>query len=144
VPTASVERQIESRLRDRDVRYTRGRRALIGALSSADGPKSASELFVELGMPLSSVYRSLNVLEEAGVVIPHHGARGLTRYEMAEWLAGHHHHLVCVNCGSVEDIQIPQGHETRLTSIIRDVATAASFTPTDHSLEIEGRCSRCA
>jgi Fur family transcriptional regulator, ferric uptake regulator len=144
--TQATDRQIEARLAARQVRYTAGRRTVVSALIAADGPRSASELFVELGMtvPLSSLYRSIAVLEEAGVVVPHHGARGLTRYEMAEWLAGHHHHLVCVDCGVVEDIRIPGEHESALGTIIGVVTGAASFVPTDHSLEIEGRCSRCA
>ena len=95
-------------------------------------------------MPLSSLYRSLTVLEEAGVLAPHHGAKGLTRYEMAEWLTGHHHHLVCVSCGVVEDIEIPETHERSLRSLIADVSGAAAFAPSDHSLEIEGRCARCS
>jgi Fe2+ or Zn2+ uptake regulation protein len=146
VTSSSVDRQVEGRLRRHGVRYTSGRRALVGALATAEGPRSAAELHSELAeaIPLSSLYRSLTVLEEAGVLAPHHGTRGLTRYEMAEWLTGHHHHLVCVGCGAVEDIEIPDDHELRLRDLIADVCTAASFAPSGHSLEIEGRCVRCA
>jgi len=145
MPIQQFDRQVESRLRERDIRYTVGRRAVVNALRTADGPRSAAELHEQLGSaaPLSSIYRSLRVLEYAGVLTPHFGAKGLSRYEIAEWLAGHHHHLVCVECGAVEDIEIPAAHEDRLRRLIDDLATAASFSATDHSLEIEGRCSRC-
>jgi Fur family transcriptional regulator, ferric uptake regulator len=144
--TSTVDRQVEGQLRQHGIRYTTGRRAVISALAGAEGPRSAAELHADLApaVPLSSLYRSLTVLEEAGVLAPHHGTKGLTRYEIAEWLAGHHHHLVCVSCGSVEDIEIPEDHERRLRDLISDVAAAASFMPSDHSLEIEGRCARCA
>ena len=141
---ASHDRQVEVRLRDREIRYTKGRKAVVRALFDSDGPKSAAELHQDLRslVPLSSLYRSLAVLEEAGVIAPHHGKVG-TRYELAEWLAGHHHHLVCTDCGVVEDVDIPEGRETQLRELIRDLARAASFTATDHALEIEGRCARC-
>ncbi|MCI0543263.1 MAG: transcriptional repressor, partial [Actinobacteria bacterium] len=93
MPTSTFHNQIADRLAEREVRYTRGRRTLITALSKADGPRSAAELQGDLDIPLSSIYRSLAVLEEAGVLDPHFGQRGVTRYELAEWLRGHHHHL---------------------------------------------------
>lgn len=144
--TSSLDRQVEGRLRDRGVRYTRARRAVVSALTAGGGPRSAAEIHDDLNrdVPISSLYRSLAVLEDAGAIAPHHGTRGLTRYEIAEWLTGHHHHLVCIDCGRVEDIEIPDGHEDRLRVLIREVSDAASFAATDHSLEIEGRCNRCA
>jgi Fur family transcriptional regulator, ferric uptake regulator len=141
-----VDRQIEQRLFESEVRFTRGRRAVIDALSRAKGPMSAAELSENLGpsVPLSSIYRTLSVLEEAGVVAHHLGAKGLTRFELAEWLAGHHHHLVCVECGSVADIDIPASKEASVRSLVSEIAELASFEATDHALEIEGRCAKCA
>ncbi|NNC75980.1 MAG: transcriptional repressor, partial [Acidimicrobiia bacterium] len=94
-------------------------------------------------LPLSSIYRSLSVLEDAGVLSPHHGTRGLTRYELAEWLRGHHHHLVCVGCGAVEDVSVTDRHEAQVHQIVEEISAAASFVPIGHALEIEGRCVQC-
>lgn len=143
---SSIDRQVEGRLRDADVRYTRGRKAVIDALGMADGPRSAAELSRVIGdsLPLSSLYRTLSVLEEAGVLAPHYSSPGLTRYELAEWLTGHHHHLVCLSCGQVDDIDAPEPLEARLKELVSDVAATARFTESNHSLEIEGRCARCA
>lgn len=137
---------MELRLFEHEVRFTKGRRAVVAALASASGPMSAAELADSMdgAIPLSSLYRTLSVLEDSGVVAHHLGAKGLTRYELAEWLAGHHHHLVCLDCGSVADIEIPPGKEDEVRSMISEIAAAASFSPTDHSLEIEGHCDRCA
>lgn len=142
---STLERQVELRLLDNEVRFTRGRKAVVHALSAATGPMSAAELANQLGpeIPLSSLYRTLAVLEESGVVAHHLGAKGLTRYELAEWLAGHHHHLVCVECGSVADVEIPADQEDSVRALVSQVAAVASFTPTDHALEIEGRCVSC-
>lgn len=144
--TPTLDRQVERRLRENEVRYTTGRRAVIEGLAAADGPRSAAELSEDIGssVPLSSLYRSLSVLEEAGVVVPHFAVRGVTRYELAEWLTGHHHHLVCVDCGIVEDIDVPDRLESQIEAIVADIGASVSFRQTSHALEIEGRCAQCA
>ena len=141
----TLDRQVQHRLKDRDVRYTRARRAVVEALAQAGGPRSAAELHADIGpaVPLSSLYRSIATLEQAGVLTPHHGARSLTRYELAEWLAGHHHHLVCTSCGSVEDIDIPADQEAMVRRLVDAIAADADFTAASHALEIEGLCGRC-
>ena len=143
---SQLDREIEMRLFEHQARYTSGRRAVVDTLARASGPMSAAELSEELSpdVPLSSIYRTLTVLEEAGVVAHHLGAKGLTRFELAEWLTGHHHHLVCLDCGSVADIDIPQAKENSVRTLVAEIAAIASFDATDHALEIEGRCSRCA
>lgn len=143
---STLEREIETRLYEHEARYTKGRQSVVEVLVRASGPLSAAELSEKLGsdVPLSSIYRTLSVLEDAGVVDHHLGAKGLTRFELAEWLTGHHHHLVCVACGSVEDIDIPPALEESVRGLVSEIAALASFDATDHALEIEGRCQRCA
>lgn len=143
--TKSLERLVEGRLRDHQVRFTEGRVTVVRSLEGADGPRSAADLHHLIGdrVPLSSIYRSLSVLEEAGVVSPHYSTKGVTRYELAEWLTGHHHHLVCVSCGDVEDIAIDVELEMQLEAIVDKIGDDVGFEPADHALEIEGRCMRC-
>lgn len=131
---------------ERQTRYTAGRRAVVEIMARAEGPLGAAEVHARLkgAVPLSSVYRSLSVLEEAGVLIPHFGAKGLTRYELAEWLRGHHHHLICVDCGTVEDITLPDPMEQEMDRMVDGIGTLTRFEAQNHSLEIEGRCRRCA
>ncbi|MGF1618225.1 MAG: Fur family transcriptional regulator [Acidimicrobiia bacterium] len=145
MPETSLEKQIATRLQEMDIRLTSGRRVIARTLAVADGPRSASDLYASIGntVPLSSIYRSLAVLEEAGVISPHYSTKGVTRYELAEWLMGHHHHLVCLECGQVEDIEIGAEIESQLEAIVASIGQEISFTPRDHALEIEGLCSRC-
>lgn len=144
--TTSLDRKVEARLADHEVRYTNGRRRVVQALALADGPKSAAELSDRIGpkVPLSSLYRTLAVLEVARVIAPHYSVKGLARYELAEWLAGHHHHLVCVDCGAVEDITIPERLEGRVEAVVSEIGSMASFRATNHALEVEGLCVNCA
>lgn len=143
--TKTMERQVESRLADRGVRFTGGRRRVVAVLAAADGPLSAAELHdvLDREVPLSTVYRTLSVLEEAGVTSPHLGAKGLTRYELAEWLSGHHHHLVCLACGAVDDVHLAPQTESELERLVGS-AVSGDFVAQHHTLEIEGRCGRCA
>ena len=143
---SQIEQQVVSRLTTFDIRYTKGRRRVIQALARADGPRSASELHNDLdrGVPLSSLYRSLSVLTGAGVLAPHHGSGGIIRYELAEWLMGHHHHLICEVCGAIDDIELPEASEAILDDLVSAATRLRGFEATDHSLEIGGRCTSCA
>lgn len=139
----TLDQQVSQRLAAKEVRYTSARKAVIHALSLADGPRSAQELFEDLDVPLSSLYRSLGVLEEAGVLTPHHGIRGVTRYELAEWASGHHHHTICGSCGTVDDVHLDQSAEAALERLVGEITGSLSFSPTGHALEVEGLCESC-
>ncbi len=145
MPTTNLDRRVEARLAEHEVRYTSGRKAVIQALSEVEGPRSAAELSEIVGdsVPLSSLYRTLAVLEDAGVVAPHF-SKNLARYELAEWLAGHHHHLVCIDCGTIDDIAIPETLEVRVEEIVTAIGDISKFRASNHALEVEGTCARCA
>lgn len=146
MPTTNLDRRVATRLSEKGVRYTTGRQAVVKALSEVDGPRSATELADAIGntVPLSSMYRTLSVLEDAGIVSPHYSVKNLARYELAEWLAGHHHHLVCIDCGTIDDIVIPRNLEDKVEDIVTEIGDISSFAPNNHALEVEGRCARCA
>ncbi len=139
----NIGSEVEERLREHDVRYTRGREAVVEALLHAGGPVSAADLHRGLSVPLSSLYRSLAVLDEAGVLVKHHDPSGLTRFELAEWIAGHHHHLLCTRCGRVVDIAPGPDEEETLADMAGAVAARAGFVPSGHALEVEGVCAAC-
>ncbi len=142
-PTVDLQEAVRRHLADQSIRYTPGRRAIIGALVQAEGPESAAELHRRMGVPLSSLYRSLTVLDGAGVLERHHDADGLARYELAEWLGGHHHHLICVDCGAVEDVALDDATEASLHRLVRAAAEDTGYRVTGHNLEIEGVCRTC-
>lgn len=139
-----VDREIEQRLADHGVRFTRGRREVFDAIATADGPRTASQIHRTLGtVPLSSLYRNLGVLVDAGILARHHGADETTRYEPAEWLTEHHHHLVCVSCGSITDVATSPDQEATVGRLVDALAGPSDFAVSGHRFEIEGRCPRC-
>lgn len=106
--TVDVHEIAQRRLAAVDQRYSDGRRLLVEALRDSSHPMIATEI-VEAApdLPQSSVYRNLAVLESAGVVVKVLTNGDRAAFELAEELKGHHHHLVCVSCGQVLDIDIP-------------------------------------
>ncbi|MCX6510159.1 MAG: Fur family transcriptional regulator [Actinobacteria bacterium] len=135
----------DERLRRDGQRYTANRRVLIDALSTADRPVTVLELIeVAPGMAQSSAYRNLSVLEDAGVVRRLVTADDTSRYELAEDLTGHHHHLICESCGSVIDIDVPDELEEDVTSFSSAVAESHGFRIEHHRLDLIGVCPSCS
>jgi len=132
------------RLRRVEQRYTPGRRALVDALIAAGRPVTIGELgAARPHLPQSTTYRNLGVLEQAGVVRRVVGTDEFSRYELAEELTGHHHHLVCVSCGAVEDFEPPSRLERSLDAVIDSVAEDTDFRAESHRLDLLGTCATC-
>ena len=128
-----------------DQRYSRGRQQLVEALHLSDHPLIASEIVeATRDLPQSTVYRNLAVLESAGVVVKVLTNGDRAAFELAEELKGHHHHLVCVVCGDVFDIDIPHKVERLLDEGLAPTVAAAGFVLTGHRLDLLGRCAKCS
>ncbi|MDQ3978416.1 MAG: transcriptional repressor [Actinomycetota bacterium] len=133
------------RLRTIGQRYTNGRRALVEVLASAGRPLSIPDILgTDPSVPQSSVYRNLTVLEQAGVVRKVQGGDDFSRFELAEDLTRHHHHLVCVSCGSVDDYTVPPQFEHTMALTLDEVAAETGFQAQFHRLDLVGVCARCA
>ncbi|HWC12849.1 MAG TPA: transcriptional repressor [Acidimicrobiales bacterium] len=135
---------VAQRLRRLDQRYTPVRRQLVQVLADAHGPRSAPELIAAVGdLPQSSVYRNLADLIQAGVTRRVQATDDLARFELAEDLAGHHHHLVCTSCGEVVDVTLSRAIEQAVGRAAEEVAAAARYRPGGHRLDLLGLCERC-
>jgi Fur family ferric uptake transcriptional regulator len=136
---------VERRLRRVGQRYTVNRRALVDALVGARGPVSIGDLLAgRRSVPQSSTYRNLAVLEQAEVVRRVITEGDFARFELEEDLTEHHHHLVCSNCGRVEDVAIPADVERSLGRSLDRLAKGAGFASVGHRLDLIGRCRSCA
>ncbi|MFM8846731.1 MAG: Fur family transcriptional regulator [Actinomycetota bacterium] len=132
------------RLQSVDQRYSSGRQRLVETLHRAAHPMIATEIVEATSeLPQSSVYRNLAVLESAGVVVKVLTNGDRAAFELAEELKGHHHHIVCVACGQVLDVDIPQKVERLLDEGLAETVAAAGFVLTGHRLDLLGRCRNC-
>jgi Fur family transcriptional regulator, ferric uptake regulator len=143
--TTELHDTATTRLRTVHQRYTPGRQALVDVLAAAGRPLSIPEILATgSSVPQSSVYRNLTVLEQAGVVRKVQGGDEFSRFELAEELTSHHHHLVCQSCGSVDDYTVPPRFERTMAKAIDEVAARTGFRTDFHRLDLVGTCSRCA
>jgi len=142
VPIAPVAwSTVRDRLRERGLRWTPQRRTLIEVLSRTDGHVTGSELVdrcrdVDPATIPSTVYRTLDVLEELGLVSHSHAADG--REEFHVMPNDEHGHLHCVACGETWEIDAGEA-----ASLVGAVAEARRFRVELSHLSIAGRCARC-
>jgi Fur family transcriptional regulator, ferric uptake regulator len=143
-----VHKEAADRLGSVSQRYTQGRRAIVEVLASSERPLTVPEMLASgkkgRAIPQSSAYRNLAVLVEAAVVRRLAGNDEFARYELAEDLAGHHHHLHCDNCGAVADVDAPEALEQALADAARIAAAESGFQITGHRMDLVGRCADCS
>ncbi len=86
-----------------------------------------------LDVGLATVYRVLTQFEQAEIISRNHFETGKAVFELNE--GTHHDHLVCLNCGKVEEFC-----DEEIEKRQRMIATKRGFTITEHSLAIYGNC----
>ena len=126
-------------------RLTAHRRSVLGALESSGRPLTAEEVVQASGVPVSTAYRNLAELVEAGVVVRVAGAGGGDRHELAEQFSQHHHHhLVCVECGIVTDFEPSPQLERLIDKEVTALLEHSGFEVSHHLFDVRGRCRQCA
>jgi Fur family transcriptional regulator, ferric uptake regulator len=107
--------------------------ATVRHMSAEDVYRRLLELNEDIG--LATVYRVLTQFESAGLVTRHHFEGGTAVFELNE--GTHHDHIVCVDCGHVEEFSDEAIEERQ-----RQVADRLGFRITDHALTLHGHCLR--
>jgi Fe2+ or Zn2+ uptake regulation protein len=134
-----------TRLRKDGQRYTENRRQLVRLLATAGTPLTIPEILRRRrDLAQSSVYRNLVVLEEAGLVQKIVTSDEWARYELAQDLTEHHHHLICSECGTVRDFTVPPRVERSVDDALAKVARQTGFTLRQHQLDLVGVCPACS
>ena len=142
--TADPHEFAAAKLRAKGHRYTRNRRALVTTLLQSHHPSTIPELLaIDSSLAQSSVYRNLAILEESHVVERVVTSDEFARFELAEELTEHHHHLVCTDCGVVLDFTIPAALEADLETAFGRVEADTGFQADQHRLDLVGHCSGC-
>jgi Fe2+ or Zn2+ uptake regulation protein len=145
VPTsAELHQTVSQRLARNGQRYTANKRRLVDVLAGAEHPLTIPDILATCDLAQSSVYRNLSDLERAGAVGRLVTNDEWSRYELAEDLTGHHHHLVCSTCGAVRDVVVPEQLEHTLDAELTNLATDQGFVLDHHRLDLVGTCGTCA
>jgi Fur family ferric uptake transcriptional regulator len=133
-----VLEETADRLRSDGRRLGAARRQVIEALTERDAPVSAEELAEEIpSIHVSSIYRSLGVLEEMGLVRHLHLTHGPALYELADD-APDTQHLVCDVCG--RDIEVPATLFDKLRQVIE---SDYAFQLQGGHFALSGHCTSC-
>ncbi len=132
------------RLRKIEQRYTSGRRAIVELLAAAGRPVSIADIAdLRPDLARSSAYRHLMDLQLAGVVRRLSADDEFARFELAEDLTEHHHHLLCVDCGAVIDVSPSRTLERAIGRALSELAAAEGFEVSSHRLDALGVCRDC-
>jgi Fur family transcriptional regulator, ferric uptake regulator len=129
-------------------RTTRQGGAVRDALAHLDGFRSAQDVYASLRssgdtIGLSTAYRHLQGLADAGEADVIHTAAGETTYRLCGGSGTdaphHHHHLVCRVCGTAVEVE-----GRAVETWAAQVAAQQGFTEVEHTVEVFGVCPACA
>ena len=141
---ATIRRRFEEHLRSKKLKYTAQRDRIFERIFETHQHFTADTLHAwlkeEVGAAVSraTVYRTLRLLEEGGFIESLDTGQGELVYEH---ILGHthHDHLVCVDCGKIEEFRNDQ-----IERLQDEVAESRGFTLVHHTLRLEGYCRSCS
>lgn len=130
-------------IKEKRLRLTKTRRAVLELFSSTHTPLSVPHILAvlaqqKLRVNKTTVYRELETLETVGIVKSIQLQDRKQYFELAS--RDHHHHLVCLQCEQIEDVDVNEGE------LVREAHKASErkqFTILRHSLEFFGLCRQC-
>lgn len=138
--------RIKEQLHDASYKLTPQREATVTVLLENEADHlSAEDVFLKVKerapeIGLATVYRTLELLAELKIVDKINFGDGVARFDLRKEGAKHfHHHLVCMNCGDVDEIE-----EDLLDEVEKKVESDYHFLIMDHRLTFHGICKKCA
>lgn len=141
---SAIRKRFEQHLRSKSLKFTTQRDRIFELAFKTHQHFTADTLHAWLkdegGAPVSraTVYRTLHLLEEGGFVESLDTGRGELVYEHVLGHA-HHDHLVCLDCGKIEEFQ-----NEEIERLQEEAAASRGFTLIHHTLRLEGYCRVCA
>jgi len=127
---------IEALCAEKGLRITEQRRIIAKVLSEADDHPDVERLHerssaIDSGISIATVYRTVRLFEEAGILERHDFGDGRARYEAAP--EAHHDHLIDVETGNVIEFVDPE-----LELLQKQIAEKLGFRLVDHRMELYG------
>lgn len=130
-------------LQDRGYRLTRPRRVIVETVFGLDHAFSAEDLVrtvdrVDSTVGRATVFRTLDVLTQLGVLDRLHSSDGCHSYVLGLGDDKHYHHLVCSSCGTVVQFE-----GCTVDDMLADLQRTTRFEISNHMLEVFGVCESC-
>ena len=124
-------------LKSYGLRITPIRKQLVDLLRGTDLPITVSEILAYIKANKTTIYREITSLLARGFLIEINFGDRAKRYELAD--RGHHHHLVCISCKSITDIQLSDDFKKEE----KHIEVKENFKVQRHNLEFFGTCQNC-
>lgn len=139
------------RFRKCGYRLTTPREAILGVLSKTSKHLSAEDIYLKVhkiypAIGLTTIYRTLGLLIQMGLVFKYDFGDGIARYELSigPKSVGHHHHLVCTSCGRVTDYtDFIKEEEELLSKTEKQLSKRYNFEIKNHLIQFYGLCDEC-
>lgn len=141
----------QGRFRGCGYRLTIPREAILDCLNKTQEHLSAEDVYLAVHkiypqIGLTTVYRTLELLVQMGLVFKFDFGDGRARYELSEGPKGtrHHHHLICSSCGRVVDYTDFIDEEIELLNQTeKGLSKKFNFKITNHLIQFYGLCDKC-
>jgi len=137
--------KVKNSLKEKGYKLTPQRRAIVDIIVENEGSHLTTEELYDLvkrecpEIGLATVYRTVQLLEEMGILCKLDLNDGCNRYELVhEDENHHHHHLICKACGKVLEVQ-----GDLLEELEKTIENKYDFEVKDHSVKFYGICSDC-
>ena len=137
-----TQNRIAAILREHSYKITPQRRAVLNVISLSHDHLTPAAIYKKVHrenprIGLVTIYRTLDILAELGLICEVHSGGNCRSYLMRR-PSGHHHHLICSDCGAVVDFT-----DCDLTELEHKISRETSFEIAGHLLEFTGRCRDC-
>lgn len=137
-----TEKKIGLILRQRGYKFTPQRRAVLNAIAVSREHLTPAAIYEKVrqehaGIGLVTIYRTIEILEELGLICEVHVGGSCRSYLMRR-PSEHHHHLVCSGCGAVVDFA-----NCELDELEQRLSHETGFEIEGHLLEFLGCCQKC-
>jgi Fur family ferric uptake transcriptional regulator len=141
----------EPRFREAGFRLTMPRQVILEVLSNTEEHLSAEEIYLLIhkvypNIGLTTVYRTLDLLVDMGLVFKFDFGDKRARYELSQGPASkkHHHHLICTKCGRIIDYTDFIDEERELLQRTEaGLSEKYNFKVTSHLIQFYGLCDEC-
>ncbi len=139
-----LSKNLKSILRAKGLKLTPQRRSILEIIYENKGNHLSIEEIYELvktkcpEIGLATVYRTMQLFDEAKLVYKHNFNDGRSRYEIILDEDHQHHHLICTNCGMIIEVE-----EDYLEQIEKEIEKKYSFTIKNHNVKFYGHCNKC-
>ena len=141
--TLNMEKNSEQILSDHNVSITNPRILVLEALLENKGPITLDELqkVLKNKVAKSTLYRVLNDLKKIDILDEFTSPENQTVIELILEDRTHHHHLFCIDCGEIIDVELSDEFENFLNLEIKKIEEKFKFKISDHRVEMFGQCT---